>query len=92
MGFRTDLPITTDLIVVSAMVHNIAVRRNEPLIMDGLPDLRDLPENPERAVQREALDEVQAEAPHRNGIQRANQNIIRAQGQAYRDRIVENYF
>ena len=92
MGFRTDLPITLDLIVVSAIVHNIAVKRNDPLIMDGVPDLRDPPENPERRAEQEALDEVQAEARHTNRIRRANQSIIRARGQAYRERIVQNYF
>ena len=92
MGFRTGLPITLDLIVVSAIVHNIATKRGEPLIMDGLPDLGDPPENPGRAVDREAWDDARAEAPYRDRVRRANQNIIRARGQALRERILHHYF
>ena len=92
MGFRTSLPITLDLIVVAAIVHNIATKRGEPLIMDGLPDMRDHPDNPIRAVNREVWDEARAEAPHRNPVRRANQNIIRARGQAFRERILQHYF
>ncbi len=67
------------------MVQNIAAKRNEPLIPIHDDDMEDDDGN----SSSEEADDGQSAA---DDVSRATQNAVRAKGQAYRDRLVENYF
>ena len=64
------------------MVQNIAAKRNEPLI----------PIHEEEDDGDSSDEEEDDGQPAVDDISRATQNAIRARGQAFRDRIVQNYF
>jgi hypothetical protein len=74
---------TSNLIVVSAMAHNIATRRNEPLIMDDPTSLSE---------EETSSDDEEREVTVGDDVSQASRNIIRSRGQAHRDRLVQNYF
>jgi hypothetical protein len=82
-GLRTDLETTCDLIVVSGMVQNIAAKRNEPLIP--------IHEEEEGGDGNSSGEEDDGETAT-DDVSRATQYSVRARGQAFRDRIVQNYF
>ncbi len=82
-GLRTDIETSCDLIVVSGMVQNIAAKRNEPLIAIHEE------EDGDDGNSSDEEDDGQAAA---DDVTWATQNAIRARGQAFRDRIVQNYF
>ena len=66
------------------MAHNIATRRNEPLILDDPSGLNEDNENSSEDEDRESS--VGDDVPQ------VSRNLIRSRGQAYRDRVVQNYF
>jgi hypothetical protein len=69
------------LIVVAAIAHNIATKRNEPLLLDQPGD--DSNSDPEDEEDFDSFPD---------DVERATQNVIRIRGQAFRDRVVQNYF
>jgi hypothetical protein len=69
--------------MVSGMVQNIAAKRNEPLI-----PLREEEDDDDGNSSGEEEDGQTAG----DDVHRATQNAVRARGQAFRDRIVTNYF
>ena len=66
------------------MVQNIAAKRNEPLI----PIHEEEDDDDGNSSGEEGDDGLSAA----DDVSRATQNAIRARGQAFRDRIVQNYF
>jgi hypothetical protein len=80
-GLRTDIETSCDLIVASGMVQNIAAKINEPLIP--------IHEEDDDGNSSGEEDDGHTGA---DDVSRATQNAVRARGQAFRDRIVQNYF
>ncbi len=65
------------------MAHNIATRRNEPLIL----------EEPSNSIEEEnSSDEEERDIAMDDDVPQASRNVIRSRGQALRDRLVQNYF